>query len=370
MTNPSPYQRYQRQLILKGFGEIAQQKLQQSHVLVIGAGGLGCPVLQYLAAAGVGQLTLVDDDQVSLSNLHRQVLYGMTDIGKQKATVAKEKLQEMNPQIAVVAIVERLRNDNAIVLVGNADIVVDCTDNFATRYLINDACVLQKKTLVFGAVSQYEGQVAVFNLLQRDEKWSINYRDLFPVPPKNDEVLNCAEGGVLGVLPGIIGNMQAAEVIKIITGIGVPLANKLLSYNVLNNQMMQLTITHHSQSTAAIPANVDAFLNTNYDWLCGVVTNKYEINSDEFWKLTSSPSALIVDVRETDELPRLNQLKYLSIPLADLKNRWHELNSDELIFICQSGKRSTDAALQASDFFGNQKKYYSLKGGILKLEVK
>ena len=227
MNNHKSYERYQRQILLKEFGIDAQQKLLQAKVLVIGAGGLGCPALQYLVAAGIGTIGIVDDDIVSLNNLHRQVLYTVNDIGLSKAEVAAEKLKALNDEINIISYNERLTNKNALALLMNMILLVDGTDNFSSRYMINDACVLLNKPLVYGAISKFEGQVAVFNIKDEIQIRAINYRDLFPTPPKDDEVLNCAEAGVLGVLPGIIGTMQANETIKLITGIGKPLINTI-----------------------------------------------------------------------------------------------------------------------------------------------
>ena len=237
MDKKELYERYQRQIILPEFGEEGQQKLLKAKVLVIGAGGLSCPVLQYLTAAGTGTIGIVDDDVVALNNLHRQVLYSVGDIGSSKAERARHILHQLNPEIKILPYNERLTVQNALILFDEFDIIIDGTDNFSTRYMINDACVLMNKPLVYGAISQFEGQVSVFNFRQTENEEAVNYRDIFPDPPKEGEVLNCAEAGVLGALPGIIGTMMANETIKLITGIGEPLANQLLTYNALNNQV-------------------------------------------------------------------------------------------------------------------------------------
>ncbi|RZJ99252.1 MAG: HesA/MoeB/ThiF family protein, partial [Flavobacterium sp.] len=212
------FERYERQLILKGFGLEAQQKLSKAKVLVVGAGGLGCPALQYLTAAGVGMIGVVDHDTISLNNLHRQILYSNDEIGKLKSEVASTKLRDLNPEIIIHAFPFRLVKNNIIQLLSNYDFILDCTDNFVSRYLINDACILLRKPLVFAAISGYEGQIAIFNVADEAGN-STNYRDLFPIPPNPEEVPNCAESGVLGALSGIIGTMQAAEAIKLITGL-------------------------------------------------------------------------------------------------------------------------------------------------------
>jgi len=229
MDKEKLYERYQRQIILPDFGQEGQQKLLKAKILVIGAGGLGCPVLQYLAAAGVGTIGIVDDDVVAINNLHRQVLYSADDLGLSKAKRAAQILDQLNPGIRIIPYSERLTAQNALILFDEFDTIIDCTDNFSTRYMINDACVLMNKPLVYGAISRFEGQVAVFNFMRNGSDEAVNYRDLFPNPPREDEVLNCAEAGVLGPLAGIIGTMMANETIKLITGIGEPLANQLLT---------------------------------------------------------------------------------------------------------------------------------------------
>ena len=267
MAEKKSYERYHRQIILKGFGEPGQDKLTRAKVLVIGAGGLGCPALLYLAAAGVGTIGVVDDDRVDLHNLHRQPIYCMQDIGKPKVDCVKTFLQNLNPDILVIPYPQRLNSSGALEILKEFDIIVDGTDNFSSRYLINDACVLLNKPLVFGAVSQFEGQVAVFNMPRGNEE-PVNYRDLFPEPPAPGEVQNCEEAGVLGVLPGIIGTMQASETIKIITGIGQPLVNRLYMYNALNNQGYEWVLQKGKESSSGIPASAEAFRLTDYESYC------------------------------------------------------------------------------------------------------
>ncbi|MEQ1798236.1 MAG: HesA/MoeB/ThiF family protein [Lacibacter sp.] len=363
MNNDQLYERYQRQLILQGFGAEAQQKLLSASVLVIGAGGLGCPVLQYLTAAGVGSIGIVDDDVVALSNLHRQVLYNVQMIGKPKANCAVEVLQQLNPQTRFNIYNERLTNRNAANILSAFDVVVDGSDNFATRYLVNDACVLLNKPLVYGAISQYEGQLAVFNMLQNNER-SANYRDLFPHPPKEGEVLNCAEAGVLGVLPGIIGSMMANETIKLITGTGKLLVNHLLTYNTLNNQTYVLEITALAETRSLIPATEAALLQTDYEWLCSSAIVVNEIDVPEFNRLIANGTAAIVDVREKDELPVVTEFSHLQISLSQLQQHTAWLTEDTIVVFCLSGKRSAQAAKQLNELFGASKKIYSLKGGI------
>lgn len=256
--------RYQRQITLDTFGMQAQEKLTQGKVLVIGAGGLGCPVLQYLVAAGVGHIGIADFDTVHLSNLHRQILFGQDDIGKKKALVAKEKLLQLNNLVQIETYDIEWKQAACIQYFPNYDIIIDATDNFASRYLINDACVLMGKPLVFGAVSKFEGQVAVFN----SSPTACNYRDLFPIPPSSNEIDNCATAGVLGVLPGIIGVMQATEAIKIITRLGELIENKLINYNALTQSFYTIQLTKNAAAIEQMPISLDAFLKTNYQVLC------------------------------------------------------------------------------------------------------
>ncbi len=369
--NSQSYERYQRQVILPEFGEEGQQKLVQAKVLVIGAGGLGCPVLQYLTAAGVGMLGIVDDDVVALNNLHRQVLYSVNDIGLSKAETAARILNQLNPEIKIIPYNTRLTTDNALDLINKYDTIIDGTDNFSTRYMINDACVLLDKPLVYGAISQFEGQAAVFNYSSEINGEKINYRDIFPHPPKEDEVLNCAEAGVLGVLPGIIGTMMANETIKMITGIGEVLAGQLFTYNALNNQVYILSLSAAKETRSLIPKDKEEFLKTDYVWLCSSSHPELEINTDNFNTILADKTAAdIIDVREPGEMPAVTEFDTIKIPLGKLNDRTDSIKSDTVVVFCQSGKRSLQAARILSGIFGNTKKIYSLKGGIVEWKKK
>jgi sulfur-carrier protein adenylyltransferase/sulfurtransferase len=358
-------ERYGRQLLLKEFGAAGQEKLLQSRVLVIGAGGLGCSSLQYLAAAGIGHIGIVDSDMVALHNLHRQVLYTVNDIGRSKAVCAAMALRQLNPDIHIEAFNQRLVAANALALLQQFDIVVDGSDNFSTRYMVNDACVLLNKPLIFGAVSRFEGQVAVFNYRTAEQKRPVNYRDLFPQPPADGEVANCAETGVLGVLPGIIGSMQANETIKLIAGIGRPLINSLLTYNALDNQLLELEIAPRAGTAALMPSTGAVFEQTDYDWLCGVEKSGFEINVERFNTMLHSPDMLVADVRELNELPVVDEFTHISVPFSVLMEQWPETGNETIIVFCQSGKRSLQAARQLAERYGNSKKIFSLAGGIL-----
>jgi molybdopterin/thiamine biosynthesis adenylyltransferase/rhodanese-related sulfurtransferase len=351
------FERYQRQLLLKGFGEAGQQKLQDAKVLVIGAGGLGCPALQYLTAAGVGTIGIVDDDVVTLSNLHRQILYTAGDIGSAKVVMASFALEQLNFDIDIIPYNVRLTNQNAIEIITPYDVVIDGTDNFATRYMINDACVLSNKVLIYGAISQFEGQVAIFNYGAN----ATNYRDLFPTP--DNTILNCEEAGVLGVLPGIIGSMLANETIKLITGIGQPLVNTLLTYNALTNQSHQFIISPREESKAFIPANEQAFSEMNYELFC-FAKSSFDIDVARFDELLDDANITVIDVREAGELPLLD-FKNIHIPLSQLPKFETTLDKETIVLVCQTGKRSMQAAQILSDKFGATKKIYSLQGGIV-----
>ena len=365
MDLSSQYERYQRQIILPEFGEAAQQKLLAAKVLVAGAGGLGCPVLQYLTAAGIGTIGIADDDCVALNNLHRQVLYSVQDIGMQKALCASRSLGLLNPDIRIIPYTERLTPQNTLKILEDYDWVIDGTDNFATRYMINDACVLMEKPLVFGAISQFEGQVAVFNYRTKVQEQPANYRDLFPIPPKEDEVLNCTEAGVLGVLPGMIGTMMANETIKLITSIGEPLVNCLLTFNALNNQVFILNIPASPETRALIPATKNEFQNTDYVWQCHSEASSLEIDIAQFRQFLQKEKLTIIDVREPNEKPALSHFSTIRIPLGQLSQHIPDTDASIIVTLCQSGKRSLQAARILSGVMGNSKKIYSLRGGIL-----
>lgn len=362
MSNPSKNNRYQRQISLKELGELGQQKLKDAKVLVIGAGGLGCPALLYLAGAGVGRIGIVDFDQVSLSNLHRQVLFTVHDIGLSKALRAGDVLEQINPDIEVIVFNEKISNANALDMIKGFDIILDGTDNFASRYLINDACVILNKTLVYGAISRFEGQLAVFNH-PSENKVAVNYRDLFPQAPADGEVLNCEEAGVIGVLPGIIGTMMANETIKLITGIGNVLINRLLTYNSLNNHFYEMELLAMPETGKMIPQDIRAFQAFNYDWFCSA-HSAFELSHEEFEEKIQDKNIQFVDVREAGEADQPEDFNHINIPLSSLKDQIPDIKAETIILFCQSGKRSAGAAEILSKHFGKSRKIYSLKDGI------
>lgn len=236
MFSKQQLDRYARQIILPEVGIAGQQHLMDARVLVVGAGGLGAPILLYLAAAGVGTLGVVDGDSVDLTNLHRQVLYRTEDVGQSKVTLTKARLQEINPEVTVESYPLMLTSANAREIMGGYDLVLDGSDNFPTRYLVNDACVLEGKPLIYGAISQFEGQVSVFTA------GGPCYRCIFPEPPRPGTVLSCAEAGVFGVLPGVIGSLMATEALKVLLGIGEPLVGTLLHYDALYGETRRVAL--------------------------------------------------------------------------------------------------------------------------------
>lgn len=366
---PAELQRYSRHLVLKDFGVENQLKLRNARVLVVGAGGLGCPALLYLTAAGVGTIGVIDSDKLEISNLQRQVLYTMEDIGRNKAEAAVARLAKLNPLTTLRAIPERLTSHNALGILEEFDVVVDGTDNFPTRYLINDACVLLDKPFVYASILQYEGQAAVFNLRRTSGVMSANYRDIFPEPPSDESVPNCEQAGVLGVLPGLLGCMQANEVIKILTGLGEPLADRLLILDSATMDQTLIRIADHG-SREQIKTLID------YEDFCGINAGKNkslndkplsmkEVTAQELKKLMDQNADFqLIDVREPHEYDICN-LNGELIPMSDIPNNVDKIAKDKQVVIhCRSGKRSGDMLLwlEKNHGFNN---LYNLKGGIL-----
>ncbi len=355
--DPDEQQRYARQLALPELGAAGQARLKAARVLVVGAGGLGCPLLTYLAAGGVGTLGIVDGDWVAVSNLHRQVLYTAQDEDQLKAEVAAERLRALNPHVKVEVHPFRLLRENALALVGNYDLVADGSDNFPTRYLIADACTLTGRPHVYGAVHRFEGQVAVFNAARPDGTRGAQYRDLFPEPPPAGLVPNCAEEGVLGVLPGIIGTLQASEVIKLLTGIGQPLDGQLYHFDAA-------AFVGRTVRFAANPARPPITDLPDYSEICGAQALTREITAAELrqWQREGRRFQLI-DVREPTEYAA-GHLGGELIPLGQLADQVGRIARDRPVVIyCQRGQRSAQAVAQLgaqSDF----EHLYQLRGGI------
>jgi len=358
--------RYNRHVIIPDFGFEAQEKLKKSRVLVVGAGGLGSPALLYLAAAGVGHIGIVDCDAVDDSNLHRQVLFGIDAVGKQKTAAARERLERLNPFITIAVYDTQLTSKNALEIISDYDVVADGTDNFPTRYLVNDACVLLDKPNVYASIYQFEGQVSVFNHVGPGGIRGPNYRDLYPSPPEPGAVANCAEAGVLGVLPGIIGSMQALEVIKVITGVGEPLSGKLFAFDALTFGVRTFNITKNPANplTGDHPTITTLI---DYEQFCGVEaieTPIREVEPVEFLQWRAQGNIQVIDVREPYEYEIVNINSEL-IPLAMVAEQAGKIARDKkVVVLCKTGRRSSRAIRLLEKQFGYTN-LYNLKGGIL-----
>ena len=356
--------RYNRHIIIPDFGLEAQKKLKAAKVLVVGSGGLGSPMLLYLAAAGVGNIGIVDFDVVDDSNLQRQVLFGVSEIGKPKVEAAKARLQSLNPHINITTYNTQLTSKNALDIIRDYDVVADGTDNFPTRYLVNDACVILGKPNVYASIFQFEGQVSVFNYKNKKGVTGPNYRDLYPTPPPPGLVPNCSEGGVLGVLPGIIGSLQANEVIKVITGAGETLSGRFFVFDALTFETRTLKITKREDSPV-IKELID------YEQFCGMkaVEEKVnEITAEELEKwIERGDDIQVIDVREPSEYAQVN-IGALLIPLATVADRANEISRDKKVVLhCKMGGRSAKAIRELEEKFGFDN-LYNLKGGIMSIE--
>jgi molybdopterin/thiamine biosynthesis adenylyltransferase/rhodanese-related sulfurtransferase/molybdopterin converting factor small subunit len=373
--------RYSRHLIMPEVGVDGQRKLKASSVLCIGAGGLGSPVAMYLAAAGVGTLGLVDFDVVDFSNLQRQILHGTPDVGRTKLASAKDRLSALNPEIRIETYETALSSQNALKLFEPYDVIVDGTDNFPTRYLVNDACVLLGKPNAYGSIFRFEGQASVFAT-----KNGPCYRCLYPEPPPPGLVPSCAEGGVLGVLPGMIGMIQATEAIKLILGVGEPLIGRFLIYDALRMRFRELKLRKDPDCpVCGTHPTVTALI--DYEQFCGIVPAAQEpappagvTGATNATNMTNAPTEItavelkqrldrgddlkIVDVREPNEY-QINRIPgSVLIPLGDVPKRYNELDPDDLIVVhCKMGSRSAKAAdfLRSVGF----KNVLNLKGGVL-----
>jgi sulfur-carrier protein adenylyltransferase/sulfurtransferase len=339
--------RYSCQILLPGFNEATQEHLQRSKVLLVGAGGLGCPAAQYLVAAGVGKIGIADFDVVSVSNLHRQILYTATEVGQPKVAIASRKLQAQNPSIEIVSHQIKITSDNVMQIVSAYDLVIDGTDNFETRYLLNDACVLSGKPLIYGGIYQFEGQVAIWNVKNEDGSYSPNYRDVFPSVDAA-QVPNCAEGGVLPTVAGLIGCMQANEALKLLTNTGEILAGKIMVVNALTMQTRIIKVGRKSR------VNITSLTETVEIPVIDVAELKSSMQTDTYE---------LVDVRSEEERAAFH-IGGKHIPLSLLENQTAFSPADKpVIFYCASGKRSAEAVkLMKARYPGN--KLFSLKGGM------
>jgi adenylyltransferase/sulfurtransferase len=379
MLNPEELVHYQRHLTLPEIGVEGQGKLKNGSVLVIGSGGLGCPALQYLAAAGVGRIGIVDFDVVEASNLHRQILFGYEALGRPKAEAAAERLKDLNPHVEIVPRVERFMVENALSLMEGYDVILDGSDNFPTRYLVNDACVMAGKPLAFGSIFKFEGQVSVFNF-----EGGPTYRCLFPECPNPKDVPNCAEIGVFGVLPGIVGSMQAIEVIKILTGVGEPLSGKLLVFDALSMRSQLISFSPdpanqtiekleeiqfecevpEEEETSSEPSDdLDEDSKTEEDSL------KSTISPAELHGLLDDDSAIqLIDVREEWEANICSLEGTTLIPLGELRRGYAlppTLDPDApSVVYCKAGVRGEEARGLLGEKFGFTQ-VSNLEGGIL-----
>lgn len=359
--------RYSRHLLIPEVGLEGQRKLKAASALVIGTGGLGSPVALYLAAAGIGRIGLVDYDVVDSSNLQRQVIHGTSTVGKLKVESAKAKLIDLNPEIQVDVYNEPYTSENALRIAADYDIILDGTDNFPTRYLTNDVAVFLGKPNVYASIYRFDGQVSVFHA-----KEGPCYRCLFPEPPPPGLVPSCAEGGVLGVLPGTIGTLQATEALKVLLGIGEPLIGKLLLYNALDMTFDFVKLKKNPNCRVCGP-NADVTELIDYEEFCGVPSHDHEeeVSAGANWDITAGELAervkhnhlKLLDVREPHELEISALPNAMNIPLGQLAARLAELDSaDEMVIFCKSGSRSARGLeLLASAGF---KKVKNLKGGI------
>ncbi|MGQ0563030.1 MAG: molybdopterin-synthase adenylyltransferase MoeB [Gemmatimonadota bacterium] len=362
-------QRYSRHIALPELGLEGQKKLKRGSALIVGAGGLGSPVALYLAAAGVGRIGVIDFDRIDATNLQRQVLYGTSDVGREKVAVATQRLRDLNPAIDVVAHNTKLTSANALDILRAYDVIIDGTDNFPTRYLINDACVLLGRAYVYGSILRFDGQVSVF-----DARRGPCYRCLFKEPPPPGLVPNCAEGGVLGALPGIIGSLQALEAIKLIGGVGEPLVGRLLLFDGLTMKWRELRLKKNPDCVlcGARPTITGLI---DYDAFCGMTSEDMTEEQQAVAEITVTAlkerldrgeRPILIDVREPFEWKIANLGEYGAklISLRDVPSRAGELDPhDEIIVYCRSGSRSSNAVeyLQSQGF----EHVLNVKGGIL-----
>jgi adenylyltransferase/sulfurtransferase len=360
--------RYNRHIIIPEFGLEAQLKLKAAKVLIIGSGGLGSPALLYLTAAGVGTIGIVDFDVVDDSNLQRQVLFDIHEIGKPKVEAARRRLEALNPHTRFILHDTHLNSGNAIEIISGYDVIADGTDNFPTRYLVNDATLLLDKPNVYASIFQFEGQVSVFNYVNKKGERGPNYRDLYPTPPPPGLVPSCAEGGVLGVLPGIIGSMQALEVIKVITGIGEPLSGRFFTFDALNFENRIFNIKHRDDNPVnGLHPTIHELI--DYEQFCGMraVEEKpvKEITARELydWQVRGKKFKLI-DVREPLEY-QIVQIGGELIPLGTIAEHSEQIPQDiDVVVYCKAGVRSEKAIRVLEEKFGF-KNLYNLKGGII-----
>jgi len=338
-----PFERYHCQIALPGFGISSQELLNDAKILIVGMGGLGCPSAQYLASSGLGTIGLADDDTVSESNLHRQILYAPEDIGKSKVDIAAKKLNHQNPSVKIIPFNFRVTSDNVMDLISDFDLIIEGTDNFETKCLLNDACILSGKPLVYGAIYQYEGQVSIWNVKQKDGNFSPNYRDVFP-NAENAQVPNCAEGGVIPTLAGIVGCMQANEAIKYFTNPEDSLAGKLWMMNVLNGKTQIIKLRKTSVQITGLAQTVKT------------ITFELLMQEKDHFE--------IIDVRTPQEHKQFN-IGGINFPVEHVQNYSDYISGCDrpILVYCQSGKRSAEAVRKIKKIFP-EREVLSLKDGI------
>jgi sulfur-carrier protein adenylyltransferase/sulfurtransferase len=352
MLSGEELERYNRHLILPEIGLKGQEKLKRAKVLVIGAGGLGCPVLQYLTAAGIGTIGICDFDFVDASNLQRQILYTISDIGKSKAITAAEKLKKINPYVNFVVHNQMLNKENVLDILKNYDIIVDGTDNFPTRFLINDACVILNKPLVFGAIYRFEGQVAVFNY-----KNGPTYRCLVPEEPPENEAPSCAQIGVVGAVPGLIGCYQAIEVIKIICKTGKVMSGKMLIIDTLN------LIQHFIEIKRNLKNQEIKHLGVYGDFCKDLYNEIKQISPQELNNLMLKEKVKVIDIRD-NEVYKKYHIKSKNIPLSEILSNFNLIpKNDKIVFLCEIGIKSL-SVIDTLNKTGDFGKFYNLSGGI------
>jgi sulfur-carrier protein adenylyltransferase/sulfurtransferase len=360
MLSSAEKNRYQKHLLLPQIGEEGQIKLKNAKVLVVGAGGLGCPVLLYLVAAGVGKIGIMDADSVDLTNLQRQILYKVEDIGSPKATTAAHHLAKLNDTIDFEVVKQNLRNENAEIFIKNYDIVVDCTDNFTARYLINDYCVKLNKPFVYGAIHQFEGQVSVFNYQNSEGNFGPTYRCIFPEQPSELEIPNCATIGVLGILPGMLGMYQANEVIKMITGIGTVLSGQLLMVDLLENTSQKIKIKRRKEAEKMIFPDGEKMPkgSDNQEF-------KKAITVEELQKyFKNQEDVFLLDVRNLNEYETCRIEGAVLIPMSNIPSNVKHIPKDKTVVVyCHHGFRSASVIEYLSQNHGFTN-LQNLTGGI------
>lgn len=363
MLSPEELKRYEHHIGLPGFGVAAQEMLKSASVLVVGAGGLGCPVLLYLAAAGVGKLGIIDHDVVSISNLQRQILYSTNDVGKNKVAAAETRIKELNPHVEVKTWCAKLDQQNAIDIFREFDIIADCSDNMPTRYLVNDACVITHKTLISGSVFRFEGQVLSLNCPTTCGLRSADYRCLFPESENSKDELDCATAGVMSVIPGMVGCIQANEIITRLTAGTAPIPAQFISVNAFGPDVKRLSVPERCAGAKTGPSTPEEFANWKYQPTTCAASQ--DLSPEELViVLKDEPDLVLLDVRMPNEYPEAEGLTAINIPLPILETSLTELSgAGRIIVFCKSGARS-EKALQILKNKFPDKHVTSLRGGV------